>query len=255
MTRSLLILIAWVIAQSSSYAQDDESLWLSNQDLRVINYDGGELITLWRNEETARKLGTALLLPDWGRLPTAPEAITPLREQLPGLNWETIALLPPIPEQGISLINGAELSEAARTYQASLVSALKSIEQAKNEQFGYRLVIAQGVMAGWILNIYQQQLYELPDALILIGSYIPELTRNQNIAQQIAEFPKPVLDISFTSNNRWVQVGAPLRQIAASKQQKLNYRQLAFTGDPYRAETGVQLTKSIYGWLTSIGWY
>jgi hypothetical protein len=231
------------------------ALWQANPDLKMVDYADGKLTSLWRSEETPNKLGSILLLPDWGRLPTSPEVIDPLRQQLPKLGWETIAVLPPIPEQRLNLITQAEPGEASDTYKKSLVAAMQAIEQAKSEQFGYQVVIAQGVMASWILEIYTQNLYPLPDALILIGSYLPQVERNKAMADQIASLPRPVLDLSFTTNNIWVHAGAEPRRIAAAKQQKLDYRQQTITGEIYRPETSAHLAKSIYGWLSSLGWY
>lgn len=256
MLRRFMLYLLICFSCSLVYAKSQQNLWSMQPDYRAIQLGEGELISLWHEEETPRKLGSVLLLPDWGNYPSSPEIIDPLRLELPKVGWETIAIVPPQSEQSSNLLLAEQPDdEGTKSYKEGLVLMLQAIEQAKSEQFGFQLVIAQGVMAAWILEVYQDGSYPLPDALILIGSYLPQPQRNKAIAQQIANLPRPVLDIFFTHNNNWVQSGAEPRRIAANKQQKLDYRQIQIDGERYWAETGTRTSKLIYGWLSSIGWY
>ena len=79
----------------------DFSHWPVNGELKQLDVEQQQFVSLWLEEETPQKRGTIILLPDWGISPSAPNSIDSLRQALPKRGWETGAILPPKPMSGL----------------------------------------------------------------------------------------------------------------------------------------------------------
>lgn len=248
-----MVFALWIISVTS-YAAPLSPLWKNISGFRPIDVKGQPVATLWLEEQTAKKTGTVILLPDWGRLPTSNDVINPLRNKLPEWGWQTIAIAPPRPQNKNSIISNSS-PEAVKAYQQKLLETLQAVNQSRSEVFGYQVVIAQGVMAAWMIRIYQQQLLPTPDALIIIDSYFPNMAINQKIAGDLSKLTCPVYDIYFREANRWALADVKSRRIAMVRAQKIDYRQSEIQSDPFLSSSGLLLAKRVYGWFNSLGWY
>lgn len=251
-----ILLWLWLLSSRSAIAapNNDQALWQQYPGYQPIEVAGTSQITLWKDEQTPQKTGTTILLPDWGNRPTTADSIEPIRQQLPQWGWQTIALIPPQPEQKTLILD--EQDEAATTtYQQQLQRTIEAVKQAQGAPFGYQVIVAQGVMAAWIVRVYSEQQLPLPDALVLISSYYPNPKLNTELANAIADLPIPVYDLYYRDSNRWSLQGARERLIAAHKKQKLNYRQSQINTDPNLQNSGKLLAKQLYGWFNALGWY
>ncbi|CAG8998914.1 MAG: hypothetical protein CENE_00878 [Candidatus Celerinatantimonas neptuna] len=248
-----MVLGLWVIS-ITGFTAPLSPLWKNVPGFKSVDVKGKPIATLWLKEQTAKKTGTVILLPDWGRLPTSDDVINPLRKKLPEWGWQTIAIAPPLPQNKNSIISNSN-PKAIKAYQQKLIGALQTINQSQNEVFGYQVVIAQGVMAAWMIRIYQQQLLPLPDALIIVDSYFPNMETNQKIAGDLAKLTCPVYDIYFRDANRWALADVKARRIAMVRAQKIDYRQSEIQSDPFLSNSGLLLAKRVYGWFNSLGWY
>ncbi|MFM2482925.1 DUF3530 family protein [Celerinatantimonas sp. YJH-8] len=228
--------------------------WPEYTGYRALDVNGKVQDSLWQEERTPQKTGTIILLPNWGERPTNADSMQPLRQTLPNWGWQTIAIVPPEPQQRASILSGQD-TQAISTYQQQLLTTLQAITQAQGEPFGYQVVVAQGVMAAWVLRIYNQQQLPLPNALVLISSYFPNPSLNDQIAQQISELTIPVYDIYYQQSNRWSIQGAHARLIETQRRQKSDYRQSEILSAPYLEDSGQLLAKQLYGWFNALGWY
>ncbi|MFM2486748.1 DUF3530 family protein [Celerinatantimonas yamalensis] len=252
MRRGIIILTLWLISLLAQ-AQSISALWQQVPGYRPLTVDKQQEVSLWLDEQTAKKVGTVILLPDWGELPTSDDAIEPLRKMLPKWGWQTIAITPPVPVKR-QLIIANDDPKAVDAYQQKLLDTLDALDKQRKERFGYQVIVAQGVMAAWILRIYQQKQRPMPDALVIIDSYFPNEKFNQAIAQELAQLTCPVYDIYFRSANNWALSGVKARRIAMQRVQKLDYRQSELQSAPYLATSGQQLAKQLYGWFSALGW-
>lgn len=248
-----LFLLMVVFISSSIQAQTISVLWQQVPGFKPLDVGTHQEVSLWLNERTAKKLGSIILLPDWGNRPTDADAIEPLRQQLPNWGWQTIAITPPQPAERDVLIEGKD-TQVIESYQKQLLASLDALDQVRNEQFGYQVVVAQGVMAAWIIRIYAQRQRPLPDALVIIDSYYPNLALNQAIANELTQLTCPVYDLYFRNANNWALSGVNKRRIAMHKAQKSDYRQSEIQSAAYLSVSGNLLAKHLYGWLSSLGW-
>lgn len=247
------ILLVMITISSSIQAQTISPLWQQVPGYKPLDVGSTQEVSLWLNERTAKKVGSIILLPDWGNRPTDDDAIEPLRQLLPNWGWQTIAITPPQPAKRDVLVEGKD-PQAIDDYQKQLLASLDALDKARSEQFGYQVVVAQGAMAAWVIRIYAQRQRPLPDALVIIDSYYPNLALNKAIASELAQLTCPIYDLYFRDANNWALSGVETRRIAMQRAQKSDYRQSEIQSAPYLAVSGNLLAKRLYGWLSSLGW-
>ncbi|WP_432455959.1 DUF3530 family protein [Agarivorans sp. QJM3NY_29] len=245
---TVLSTMAWAQPQSLDFSQ-----WPVKGELKSLTVEQRQFVSLWIEQQTPQQRGTAILLPDWGNSPSSEDMIDSLRQTLPSLGWQTGAILPPAPQA--SLMQDSEPQDQQNTYQQQLSEVIEAARQTQAQPFGFQLLIAQGVMGAWLVELLAEQQLSPPDGLILMSTYYPNQALNQRLAKQLARLSIPVLDIYDPNYNQWQFEAAQQRLIASNKSQKLNYRQTQLPVSAETAPNHALLTKSIYGWLNALGWY
>lgn len=251
--KSWIIGFFMVTFSTTLYAQALFPLWQKVRGFKALTAGQEQLVTLWKDEQTAKKVGTIILLPDWSTVPSMGDTINTLHQKLPQWGWQTITMVPPFPKQRDQLLTNDDPKVLER-YQQQLVASLESLEKARSEQFGYQVIIAQGVMAEWMLRIYSQQQRPLPDALIIIDGYFPNMALNQTISTQLPAIQRPIFDLYFQDANDWAQPTVDARRIAMQRAQRANYRQSYIPSLSYLTSSNELAAKQIYGWFSSLGW-
>ncbi|WP_407636142.1 DUF3530 family protein [Paraglaciecola polaris] len=119
---------------------------------------------------------------------------------------------------------------------------------------GFRLIIAQGSSAAWLIKIYAEKQIPIPDAMVAISAFWPQRNLNSLIANYTANTEMPMLDIYSQQDNNWSLISASERGSTASKNLKLDYRQRQLTSAFNTQTDSAFLSKEIYGWLHYLGW-
>ncbi|WP_427983309.1 DUF3530 family protein [Agarivorans sp.] len=252
-------LLVYLISSPAVWAQwqaSDFSHWQVQGELKPLQVAQQQYVSLWLEEQTPQKRGSVLLLPDWGESPSAANSINSLRQALPQWGWETGAILPPFPMAGLMQSNTmTQLEEARQQYKQDLQALLEAAKQAQQEQFGFQVIVAQGVMGAWLVELLTEQLLPAPDGLVLVSAYYPDQQLNQKLAEQAAQLAVPILDIYADDYNRWQQTARQQRLIASNKNQKFNYRQTELPATAATQPNSAKLNKAVYGWFNALGWY
>jgi hypothetical protein len=74
------------------------------------------------------------------------------------------------------------------------------------------------------------------------------------LPEWIANTPMPVLDLYSGWDNGWAQKTVAMREIAAIKALKLQYRQRELLGFNMHLQQNAYIGKEIYGWISHMGW-
>lgn len=207
---------------------------------------------LWLEHNSAQYKGVAVLIPDWGQTASSPKQIQQLRNQLTHIGLTTLTLQPPAPQ----LIEQEEKSQdnlfqTQSDYKQQLLKQMQDIEQEIQAKPGFKLVLSQGVNNGWLAEFYLNEGLINPDAMVLLDAYYPELQSNKLMAMSLSKLMFPLLDVTTRQSNQWQKNQLQDRAMLMQKQIKLDYRQQAMILDTQEQ----RLFKSIYGWLSSLGWY
>ncbi len=252
-------LFIYLISLSPVWAQwqtSDFTHWQVVGEIKPLQVAQQQYVSLWLEEQTPQKRGSVLLLPDWGELPSAANSINSLRQALPKWGWETGAIIPPPPMASLmQSANSNQLEEPRQQYKQDLQSLLEAAKQTQQEQFGFQVLIAQGVMGAWLVELLAEQQLPAPDGLVLVNAYYPDQQFNQQLAEQIAQLSFPVLDIYADDYNHWQQQARQLRLMTSSKSQKFNYRQTELPATAKTEPNSAKLNKVVYGWFNALGWY
>ncbi|MEE1672314.1 DUF3530 family protein [Agarivorans aestuarii] len=236
----------------------DFSHWQVHGELKKLDVAQQQFVSLWLEEETPQKRGTIILLPDWGVSPSAPNSVDSLRQALPKLGWETGAILPPKPSPSLmqaSIDESAAENDQLQQYKQNLQAVIEAAKQNQAEQFGFQVIVAQGVMGAWLVELLAEDELAQPDGIVLISAYYPDQTLNKKLAEQTATLAMPVLDIYAEHYNHWQQQAREQRLTASNKNQKLNYRQTHLPATADTAPNSAKLNKTVYGWFNALGWY
>jgi len=139
---------------------------------------------------------------------------------------------------------------------------LNAINNYLQDRAGYRMVIAQGMLATAYLSATMQQPQLHPDTLVTISPFWPEEATNAAVIDYIAESEFPVLDLSLDGFNDWAEITAPKRKISAKNALKMHYRQiiipsnlLAFSIKRFEKPPHIQIVaNNTIGWTRHLGW-
>ncbi|XQW84474.1 DUF3530 family protein [Thalassotalea piscium] len=240
--------------------QEDIKHYLEPDTIKPILVGMKEHITLLNLNKTGVAKGVMILLPDWQQNATGSNSINFLRKQLPKKGWTTITIQPltkpdNYPSQAIEREKKIEDNKKALIdYQDEMGLLLKQINEKAKDYPGVIVIIAEGSNGALLTNIYQQEIVELPTALILLSSFLPTMEDNKTVAASITQLPIPVLDLLLSRDNRYVEQAAQLRADAVKQEMKPYYRQKKIhniTPNHYPTDS---LLKEINGWLSSVGW-
>lgn len=207
---------------------------------------------LWLEYQSAQYKGVAILVPDWGRIASSASQIKALRSQLTHIGFTTITLQPPSVEQIKNKNTSAEnILQDETEYQQTLMAQIQEVFDSSKEQLGFRLVISQGANSAYIADFFHRQLITQPDAMVCLDAYYPDLKTNELLSSTLAQLSFPLMDIHTRQANQWQKDQLQARARLMEKQIKLDYRQQSLLLDTQEQ----RLFKSIYGWMSSLGWY
>lgn len=140
-----------------------------------------------------------------------------------------------------------------------LINALNAhVEQYQ----GYNLIIAQGMNAAQLLDLGSKNAISLPNTLVTIAPYWPDIDTNKRIPQFISETEFPVLDLSIPHLNVWEQQTVKMRKNLATTSLKLHYRQQVVTVPSVKIQSTKNeknpfiqsVASNILGWIRYLGW-
>ncbi|MBU2114668.1 MAG: alpha/beta hydrolase family protein [Gammaproteobacteria bacterium] len=235
--------------QALSYSQlqvDDLKRQLPAAEISQIDATEPVLL-LQRPAMTASRKGTVILLADSAEHAASPKHIDNLRQQLNDYGWDTLSVMPP----DAAMLTGD--SDAIQQFQTAVMQRISAAQQQARQQSGSVVVIAQGNSAAVLNQLYVAEQLAEPEALILLGAYLPDPQLNIELAKAIASHQIPTLDINHQYDNRFVNAQLALRQKWVNKQLKPVYRQRQIIGSGLHQEVQQWVLHEIYGWLTSIG--
>jgi hypothetical protein len=240
--------------------KNDIQHYVNNEKIKPLLAGPNDFLTLINNEITSNSKGVVILLPDWQQLATTPKNMNFLRDTLPKQGWTTITILPPNkPSQYPShALNKEEQQkenqETLQTYLTKLTSMMEKVMEVAKEYPGIFIVVSEGSHAALLMELYQQEKVILPNAFIVLSSYMLTPQASTQYAHALADSDFPVLDLYLKQDHPLAQKNAPLRLALAEKEIKPYYRQQQisnFTPSYYPQE---KLLIAINGWLKSIGW-
>ena len=127
---------------------------------------------------------------------------------------------------------------------------------------GYRLVIAQGMIAAAFLDATSKNSDFEPDSFISVSPYWPQHTVNRGISELIASSTFPVLDLSIEGLSDWESNTVVMRRNRAKTSLKLHYRQIilpssnsVFSLNQNQKTPYIQLVaNNTIGWTRYLGW-
>ena len=118
---------------------------------------------------------------------------------------------------------------------------------------GFRLFVAEGLSAALLLALAQEDGVQLPDAAALIAPFWPTTDINNTLPQLTADYPSPLLDITYASSNRFAISNHSERVSRASVDIKLQYRNRMLPRIQNR-QAIAWVGGEIVGWTRSLGW-
>ena len=214
----------------------------------ISQIDAAEpVLLLQRPAMTASRKGTIILLADSAEHAASPKHIDHLRQQLNDYGWDTLSVMPP----DAAMLTGE--GDGIKQFQTAIMQRISAAQQQARQQNGSVVIIAQGNSAAVLNQLYVAEQLAEPEALILLGAYLPDPQLNIELAKAIASHQIPTLDINHQYDNRFVNAHLALRQKWVNKQLKPVYRQRQIIGSGLQSDVQQWVLQEIYGWLTSIG--
>ncbi|MEC9062429.1 MAG: DUF3530 domain-containing protein [Pseudomonadota bacterium] len=139
---------------------------------------------------------------------------------------------------------------------------LNALNNYLQDRAGYRMVIAQGMLATTYLSAVEKQPQLHPDTFVAISPFWPEETTNTLVIDNIAQSSFPILDLSLSGFNDWANSTTQKRKVSAKNALKMHYRQiiipsnlLAFSIKEFQKPPHIQLVaNSTIGWTRHLGW-
>ncbi|WP_429051823.1 DUF3530 family protein [Aeromonas veronii] len=197
---------------------------------------------LFAKHDSENYLGLAILLPDWQRS----GQLWQLTRALGRLGFDTLLLLPS-PQQTELDPAAEKKAKESDAFRKQLAERISKLADAKLQEGGFKLILAQGTGAAWTANLIASEQLPAPDALVLLDGFFPDQQSNQILAKEIAQGTIPTLDLYQEDGGRWPLLAAEARQTESRRSHKLNYRPYALM------ELGETPTR-IQGWLNHLGW-
>ncbi|ELM3617476.1 DUF3530 family protein [Aeromonas sobria] len=197
---------------------------------------------LFAKHDSDNYLGLAILLPDWQRS----GQLWQLTRALGQLGFDTLLLLPS-PQQTEFDPAAEKKQKNSDTFRQQFAERISKLTDAKLQEGGFKLILAQGTGAAWTANLIASEQLPAPDALVLLDGFFPNQQSNQMLAKQVAQAAIPTLDLYQEDGGRWPLLAAEARRSESRRSHKLNYRPYALM------ELGETPTR-IQGWLNHLGW-
>lgn len=249
---SLLLVASSLVAQASII--EDYQQYLVDGELRILHTEHQAYPSIWLEHQGAVQRGVVSLYPNWGEHPEAADDIARLRRQLSDRGWQTIAYYPPQPAHAPSQ---ETLSQHERdNYQPqlrALVDLSTNILQALPDDPGPQLVIAQGMMGAWLVELYVAHSLAVPNALVLVDVYQGDRASNRRLAEHLAQLEIPILDIHHAQRHPWLEQASTLRMQTMQRNARHDYRQHTLNTNTSASDDA--LGRYIYGWLHTQHFY
>lgn len=244
----LLTMLAGHVAQASDVASPiteplpldhwQASDWKGQPEATQID----KQTVLFAKHDSDNYVGLAILLPDWQRS----GQLWQLTRALSQLGFDTLLLLPS-PQQTELDPAAEKRAKESDAFRKQLAERISKLADAKLQEGGFKLILAQGTGAAWTANLIASEQLPAPDALVLLDGFFPDQQSNQILAKEIAQGTIPTLDLYQEDGGRWPLLAAEARQTESRRSHKLNYRPYALM------ELGETPTR-IQGWLNHLGW-
>lgn len=252
------------ISLTTQHKQDLKH-YVADNEVKPLLAGPDDYLTLVKKYTSANSKGVAVLIPEWQQGATNPKAINYLRNALPAEGWSTIAIQPSskpenYPSTAITVAEQEKENELIlKEYKDKLASMLNAVMNTAKEYPGIVLVISQGNNAAFLIDLYNQDGNQRPNALILLSSYRQSshaLTNsvNEEFARQLAFTELPVLDLYLKYDNPLVLAKAAQRKSFAKQEMKVYYRQRQLNNTVTGYYPEKELMSQVNSWLKAIGW-
>ncbi len=239
--------------------------YLANEQVTPLLAGPDVYLTLVNQHTSINSKGVVILLPEWQQGATNPKAINFLRNALPEQGWSTIVVQPNnkpknFPSNAITVDEQKQENKATlNQYKKKLTTMHNALMNVAKGYPGIVLVIAQGNNAALLVDLYNQNNSQLPNALILLSSYRQTNSAlidnvNKSFAQQLAAIELPVLDLYLKLDNSLVLAKAAQRKSIAKQEMKVYYRQRQLNNTITGYYPEKELLSQIKSWLKAIGW-
>lgn len=217
-----------------------------------------DFITLQQPQQTSNPKGVVILVPDWQQHIANPKAMVQLRREFPANGWRLIGVQPPNKPRDFPRISGLPEDNIANeadltSYQTALAQRINTVLTDAQNFPGVILVIAEGVNASLLAQIFNDEANQKPSALVSLSAYSVLMEKSQDYAEALSETEFPVLDLYLDKDNRWVLHDSKARKLAAEKNLKALFRQRMIFGQNHHYPTP-ELSRQIFNWLASVGW-
>ena len=238
----------------------DINHYIAAEELTPLLVGTEEVITLIKTSNTPNSKGTAILLPDWQQTATNPKSINFLRQHLPNEGWTTITIQPPskpenYPSTALTYSEQQEENQLTiKAYHQQLSAIMLAVTEKAKGYPGIMMIIAEGQNAAHLASLYQQNKNTVPEAFILLSSYLSDTIENQKFTADLAQTDYPVLDLYLTRDHPLALKSAALRLTSANKAMKAFYRQKQLGNITTGYYPQHKLLSALNGWLKSMGW-
>jgi hypothetical protein len=239
--------------------------YLAGEQVTPLLAGPDDYLTLVKQHTSINSKGVVILLPEWQQGATNPKAINFLRNALPSEGWSTIVVQPSnkpknFPSNAITVDEQKQENKVTLdAYKKKLTTMHNALMNVAKGYPGVLVVIAQGNNAALLVELYNKEDSQLPNALILLSSYrqtSPALidSVNTSFAQQLASIELPVLDLYLKYDNSLVLAKAAQRKSLAKQEMKVYYRQRQLNNTITGYYPEKELLNQIKSWLKAIGW-
>jgi len=219
----------------------NEVLWLESSN--------GNFLSLHRTHLAKMRRGIAILVPETTTNIINPDYIEPLRHHLNDVGWATLAIMPPL------FIIADDKPSA---YADALIERVNAALAWSRKEHQHVVLIMQGRQMAYLIEAQVQQHLQPVNAVVLLNA-LPAFEQDTDalskqypdsateFSTQLTALMLPLLDLNHLDRSQTIEELTE-RKALATKQQA-NYRQIKF----YTRDNYLTATKSIYGWLSSIG--
>lgn len=182
-------------------------------------------------------------------------AVPSAAEQAPGSSGQGNSVIHPRSTNLTQYFDFEQTSDKLTEQLIALNNRLQNVQ-------GYRLVVAQGMLAATFLDATSNDLAFEPDSLVTISPYWPEADVNKSISDLVANSSFPVLDLSIDGLSDWENSTVVMRRNRAKTSLKLHYRQVllpssnsVFSLNQNQKTPYIQLVaNNTIGWTRYLGW-
>ena len=249
---SLLLGVVWSLSAHAEAVLWDEQQTagdiqrqVATAQINALKSGQHSFLTLQRAAMTPFVKGTVIILPDWSQHAASPRAVEFLRNYLIDYGWNTLAVMVPPAVSDPS-------SENLQLYQQQLLERLKVVMAEAESKPGTIVVIGLGHSGALLNTLYKNEELSAPQALVLIGAAIQDMTLNQQVAEALSQHKVPTLDLLPQTDNNFARNSGTLRLQLVRKHIKEIYRQRLLPGSVEQDQPW--LGREILGWLNYIGY-